>query len=100
LFHWQDPIIGFKNISIVWPDVIIVDGYFSKKFSEDYFLRVVGIKTKALIFCLTPSISLLEDSNYINSRIVVSKFHDRLIKDINNAVKPTQKKESLNKISA
>lgn len=99
LFHWRTPEHGINNLTTVWPDIIIVDGYFSKKSYDDCLRKVIGLKSDLIIFCLTPLPKAYDKTVFIDERLLVSKLDEEVINQINAAINPIQEKQELRRIA-
>ncbi len=95
LFHWSKPEHGLNNLTTVWPDIIIIDGYFSKRSYEDCLRKVIGLKSALRIFCLTPLPKAYNKTVFIDERLFVSKLDEDVINRINTAINPIQEKQEL-----
>ena len=99
LFHWKTPENGVNNLNTVWPDIIIVDGYFSKKSYDDCLRKVIGLKSDQKIFCLTPHPKAYDKTVFIDERLMVSKLDEEVINKINAAINPIHEKQELKLIA-
>jgi hypothetical protein len=95
LFHWTNPEHGINNLNTIWPDVIIIDGYFSKESYETCLRKVIGLKSNLKIFCLTPLPIASDKKVFIDKRLSVSKLDAKMIDAINEAIKPIQENKQL-----
>jgi hypothetical protein len=91
LFHWINPEDGINNLSTVWPDVVIIDGYFSKTTYEPCLRKVLKLKFNQKIFCLTPIPRPIDTPVFIDERLVISKLDEKVINAINRAINSTEK---------
>ena len=91
LFHWKKPQQGIDNLTTVWPDVIIVDGYFSIDSYENCLKRIIGLRFKTKIFCLTPKPKLHDKTIFIDDRLIISKLDEKVIAKINKVMSPIVK---------
>jgi len=88
LRHWKNPTQGINNLSTVWPDVIIVDGYFAKESYEACLIKVIGLKSSSKIFCLTPLAKSHVKDVFIDERLFISKLNVEVINKINEVINP------------
>jgi hypothetical protein len=95
LFHWRIPEHGINNLNTVWPDVIIIDGYFSSKSYETFLRKVLSLKSDQKIFCLTHLPKAYNKTEFIDERLVVSKLDEEVINTINAAINPIQENNQL-----
>jgi hypothetical protein len=90
LTHWKNPEQGIDNLTTVWPDVIIIDGYFAKRSYEDCLIKALKLKSNQKIFCLTPLPKAHRKIVFIDERLSISKLDEEVIKAINDAIRPSQ----------
>jgi len=95
LSHWTHPEHGINNLCTIWPDVIIIDGYFAKESYEACLRKVIGLKSNSKIFCLTPLPKAFDKTVFIHEGLFISKLDDEVISKINNAIKPIKEKNQL-----
>ena len=88
LYHWSNPEQALNNLDTIWPDVIIIDAYFTQKPYEFSLLKSIRLKSNIKIFCLTPLPKALNKTVFIDERLFVSKLDNEVIEKINNAIKP------------
>ena len=83
LWHWKSPELAIDNLSTVWPDMVIVDGYFS---TEDYLPFVDKINKANIcsdLYCLTPRVHINENIISIDRKLIFSRFDSNILKEIN-----------------
>jgi spore coat polysaccharide biosynthesis predicted glycosyltransferase SpsG len=83
-------------ISAIWPDVVIVDGYFSKDFDEECFKNIAHNHSSSIIFCLTPFTKPFKKQAYNSNCIYISEFHKECLVQINNSIRPILNMETQN----
>lgn len=88
LFHWSKPEHGLNNLRTIWPDIIIVDGYFSKDSYENYLKKIISLKSNIKTFCLTPKPKAYDKTVFIHENLFISKLDEEVINKINNAIQP------------
>lgn len=88
LLHWTNPEHGINNLSTVWPDVVIIDGYFAKKSYEPCLRKVLRLRSDQKIFCITPLPKAYKKTVFIDKRLSVSKLDEEVINEINAAINP------------
>lgn len=88
LSHWVNPVHAINNLTTVWPDVIIIDGYFAKESYEDCLRQVLRLKSNQKIFCLTPLTKASNKIVFIDERLSISKLDNEIINEINAAINP------------
>lgn len=88
LWHWSAPEHAFNNLTTVWPDVIIIDGYWSHTCYETYLNKVLKIRSKAKIFCTTPQSNLSSPTIFIDQRLKISRFDENFIETVNQIIQP------------
>jgi hypothetical protein len=98
LYHWNSPELGIVNLSTLWPDVIIIDGYFSNKSYENCLRMVLKLKSDQKIFCLTPLPKAHDKTVFIDERLSVSKLDEEVIGNINKAMNPSQEIKQIKQI--
>ena len=96
LFHWKVPEHGINNINTVWPDVIIIDSYFSNSSFELLLKKVLKQTSNSQIFFLTPAPKPHGKMMFIHDRLKVSKLDEEVINQINWAINPIQEEKQLN----
>jgi len=88
-WHWKSPEIAMQNITTVWPDLIIIDGYWSKIPFKAYVKEVLNIRSSIEVFCLAPNTASLFNQNYLHPRLHLSRFDQSILKKINQNINPT-----------
>ena len=96
LWHWKEPEHGVNNLSTVWPDVIIIDGYWASQSYEACLKHALRLKSKVKIFCLDPNGALKEWADLKDDRLVISKLNDHLIASMNQSINDHLSKVHLN----
>lgn len=99
LWHWKTPEHGINNLTTVWPDVIIIDGYWAQDAYVSYLRKVLAFNSDTNIFCLTPLSKSSVESFFIDQRLHVSKLDKEVIELINEAIQPAQKNNSFKQIA-
>ena len=95
LWHWKTPDHAINNLTTVWPDVIIIDGYFAKESYEVCLRQVLRIKSNQKIFCLTPLPKAHNKTVFINERLFISRLDEEVINEINSTLNPKIEKNQL-----
>lgn len=95
LKHWSNHEHGIRNLCTVWPDVVIIDGYFSKESFELGLKKVLSLKSKAIIFCLTPFPKAYNKTVFVDERLFVSKLDKEIIDKINSVLNSGKVNNSL-----
>jgi len=90
LMHWKDPEQGIDNLDTIWPDVVIVDGYFAKESYRACLRKVLKLKSIKKIFCLTPLPKAYDKAAFIDERLSISKLDKEVIQEINTEIKPAK----------
>ncbi len=88
LFHWSKPEHGLNNLTTVWPDIIIVDGYFSKDSYENCLKKIISLKSNIKTFCLTPKPKAHDKTVFIHESLFISKLDEEVINKLNNVMMP------------
>ncbi len=87
VWHWQNSEQAISNLTTVWPDIIIVDGYWAKKSFQPCIESILSKKMKIKLFCFIP----LDKSNtkliHIDQRMTVSNFNSDVLEKINELIK-------------
>lgn len=93
LFHWVNPEDGINNLKTIWPDVVVVDGYFSKEPYTPYLKKILKLKSNQKIFCLTPLPKASDKIVFIDERLSISKLDQKIIEEINTAINSVEKNQ-------
>jgi len=93
--HWKNPYHGINNLSVIWPDIVIIDGYFSNESYDDCLAEVLKLKCKQKIFCLTPLPKAYDKTVYMDERLSVSKLDEEVLNQINEELNPNQENNQL-----
>ncbi len=99
LWHWKCKNNALNNISTIWPDIILVDAYFSKKGHLDCLKKVLEINCSAEIFCLTPLPKNFIGPTIYDPRLVVSKLDLEVIEQINKSIRLNKSGSGIEKIA-
>jgi orotidine-5'-phosphate decarboxylase len=101
LFHWKTPEHAINNLTTVWPDIIIIDGYFAKESYKACLREVLRLKSNQKIFCLTPlsKTKARGKTVFMDERLCVSKLDEKVINEINAAINPIQEIIQLKQIA-
>ncbi len=96
LLHWRNHELGLKNLDIIRPDILIIDGYFAKESYEACLRKAIRLKPCLKIFCLTPLPKSYNTTVFIHERLIVSRLDLAVIKQINEELNPVQGQNLLN----
>ena len=88
LWLWKSPEHALNNLSTVFPDIVIIDGYWAKESITSCLNKVLEKKFISKIFCLSPKIEFDAKLIYIDQRLSMSNFNNDVLKKINELIKP------------
>jgi len=97
LTHWTNPEQAIDNLSTIWPDVVIIDGYFAKRSYDDCLKKALKLKSNQKIFCLTPLPKAHRKVVFIDERLSISKLDEEVISAINEAISPSPDDKEIKK---
>jgi hypothetical protein len=83
IWHWKNAQHGINNLTTIWPDLIIIDGYWAKENKMACLRKVLSIVSSAKIFFLTPLPKGPHGTVILDSRLFVSKLDNEVIDEIN-----------------
>ncbi|MBL4669482.1 MAG: hypothetical protein JKY30_09510 [Flavobacteriales bacterium] len=91
LWLWKSPKHAINNLPIIYPDIVIIDGYWAKKSILPCLIKVLNKKFISNVFCISPK----EESDArvisIDQRLSLSNFNNEVLKKINKLIKPSKK---------
>ena len=96
LIHFKNPDLGIKNLDVIRPDILIIDGYFAKESYEPCLKKAIGLRSSQKIFCLTPLPKSYNKTVFIDERLIVSRLDKEVIKQSNSEINPIQGQNFLN----
>jgi hypothetical protein len=99
LWHWNTPVNGMNNLTSIWPDVVIIDGYFSNGAYLASLREMLNLKSKQKIFCLTPLPKAHDKIIYADERLTISKLDKEVITEINCEINPLRPINLIKKIA-
>ena len=99
LWHWKNSELAINNFKTVWPDVIIVDGYFAKQSYSSCLQNILKLRSNQKIFCLTPLSKVIDNKVLIDERLSVSKLDQEVVNQINSAINSNQEIIQFKKIA-
>ncbi len=88
VWHWTSPENGINNITTVWPDILIIDAYWSDPTYDHYVEKILRIKHNIKVFCFTPIPKSLAKKIFIDTRLHVSRLDQESLDLINNVISP------------
>ena len=80
-WHWNNPKLGEDNFTTVWPDIVIVDGYWAKEPFTPCLVKLLKIKSNTKFFCITNQSDHKIKS--IHSNLYISRLDNDLLNEIN-----------------
>jgi len=85
-WHFSSAKVALDNLTTMWPDIVIVDGYFAKTSYEICLNDVARKSVASKIYCVTPKENLREKNFLINKSVIYSKLTSRLVEEINGFI--------------
>jgi len=95
LWHWQTPQQGVDNVTTVWPDIIIIDGYWAKESFKPYLETILKLNINTKLYCLTPKAGCRTQLIPFDKRLTFSKFSSSFINEVNNIIAPKNVTKSI-----
>jgi len=85
-WHFSSAKVALDNLTTMWPDIIIVDGYFAKTSYEFCLKNIVRRNVASKIYCVTPQENLRIEYFSIKNSIIYSKLTNQLVLEINDFI--------------
>jgi len=99
LWHWKSPENAINNLTTVWPDVIIIDGYWAKTTCNPCLDQVLKFKSKTKVFCLMPDSKELDRPISIHQKFYLSRFDEKALSAINESINRSENNTALKQIA-
>jgi len=91
LWLWKSSEHAINNLSKVFPEIVVIDGYWAKESISPCLIQVLNKKFIPKIFCISPKIESDSKLISIDRRLNISNFNNEVIKKINKLIKPSKK---------
>lgn len=86
LWHWKSAELVIDNLLTVWPDMVIVDGYFSTEYYKPCVDKISRLKECEKLYCITPKDHSNEDILTLDKKVVFSRLDSDVLEEINNNI--------------
>ena len=90
IWLWKSPEHAINNLSTVFPDIVIIDGYWATESISSCLIKVLKEKNISKIFCLSPITDSDTKIISIDNRLIISNFNSDVLKKINEWVTPSK----------
>ena len=91
VWHFHSTEMAINNLTTIWPDAIIVDGYFAKEPYEFCLKSILKKNIPTRIYRITPKEQLQRKYLSINKRLVYSKLSSNILEELNSFINSIDK---------